>query len=137
MRAAMWPVRYEVQVTWRDLDGAGHANNAVYVTWMESARVEAYFRLKGGERVADLDIILARTTIDYRSPALFRETIVVEVTPGAVGNSSFGLKYEMREKKTGRLVAEGESVQVMFDYAKHEKKPLPPEMRARLADGKR
>lgn len=125
----MWPVRHEVQVTWRDTDGAGHANNAVYVTWMENARVEAYFRMKGGERVEDLDIILARTAIDYRSPAHFRETITIDVTPTTVGNSSFGLRYEMREKKTGRLVAEGESIQVLYDYKKNQKKTIPPEMR--------
>lgn len=136
MRAPMWPIDYEVRVTWRDLDAAGHANNAVYVTWMESARAEAYFRLRGGTRFEDLDIILARTTIDYRSPAMFRETIVVRVTPGTVGNTSFGLKYEMREKESGRLVAEGESVQVRFDYKRNEKIPLSPEMRARLAGEK-
>lgn len=141
MRAAMakepfgWPVEVEVRVPWADLDAAGHVNNANYFTYMETARVEAYFRLRGGREWRDLDIILARACCDYRSPATLNETLVVRVTPGRVGGSSFALRYEIREKASGRLVAEGESVQVMFDYATQRKKPVPPDVREKLEAG--
>lgn len=129
---ALWPYRHELKVPWRDLDAAGHVNNAVYLTYMETARTEAYLRLREGTRPQDLDIILARTCVDFRSPANFGESLVVEVTPGRVGESSFVLGYVIREKSTGRLVAEGESVQVAFDYAKQQKKRIPDGIRAKL-----
>lgn len=127
-----WPFVHEVRVEWRDLDAAGHVNNAVYLSYMESARVAAYFVLTGGSRAEDLDIILARTTIDFRSAATLGETLLVELRPGRVGASSFALSYAIREKATGRLVAEGESVQVCYDYARAAKKPVPDALRARL-----
>ena len=121
-----------IPLRWVDLDAQGHVNNAVYLSYMEAARTEAYLRFRPGTRPEDLDIILARTTIDYRSPANLGETLVVEVNPGRVGESSFVLTYAIREKSSGRLVAEGESVQVAFDYAAQQKKRVPDDVRAKL-----
>lgn len=132
-RVAQWPFLYETQVEWRDLDGAGHVNHAVYLTYMESARTRAHFAMTGARgRLEDLDIILARAVVDYRSQADLGETLVVEVRPGRVGQSSYTLFYRIHEKQTKRLVAEGETVQVCFDYAKQEKKPIPAAVRAAL-----
>jgi acyl-CoA thioester hydrolase len=133
--AGFWPYRVEIKVPWRDIDGAGHVNNAVYFSYMETARAEAYLKMRGGERLEQLDIILARATCDYRSPAGFHETLVVEVRPVRIGETSFALSYRILEKTSGRLVAEGESVQVCFDYAKQQKKPIPESVRERLEGG--
>jgi acyl-CoA thioester hydrolase len=130
--APFWPFCTQVKVVWRDLDAAGHVNNAVYLTYMETARVETYFALTGGKRAAELDIILARASVDYRSAATLGETLIVEVRPGRVGETSFILTYTLREKDTGRLVAEGESVLVSYDYELQRKRPLPEALRARL-----
>lgn len=131
--SGFWPYRTEVKVVWRDLDAAGHVNNAVYLTYMETARTECYFALTGGSRAEDLDIILARSSVDFRSAASLGETLVVEIRPGRIGETSFVLAYALTEKATGRLVAEGESVIVAFDYVKNAKRPLAPELRAKLA----
>lgn len=136
-----WPFRHTVRVAWADLDAAGHVNNARYFGYMEDARVHCYFALKGegegaqGREARDLDIILARATCDYRSPARLHEEIVVEVRPGKVGASSFSLLYTLREKVTGKLVAEGESVLVSYDYAREAKKPIPEALRRQLLGG--
>lgn len=121
-----------MQVEWRDLDAAGHVNNAVYLTYFESARTRAYLALQGARDPQALDIILARTSVDFRSAASLGETLVVEVSPGRIGASSFALTYTIRERTSGRLVAEGESVQVAYDYATQQKKPLPERVRAAL-----
>lgn len=131
-----WPFVVEVKVPWRDLDGAGHVNNAVYFSYFETARTEWYLRERGlGPTVADLDMILARTSCDFRSQATMGDVLQVLVWPGRIGATSFGLRYEIREKSSGRLVAEGESVQVAFDYEKQQKKPIPEPILRALRDG--
>lgn len=130
---SFWPFRYDVRVEWRDLDAAGHVNHAVYLTYMESARTAAYFALSGGKGAAQLDIILARAEVDYRSAATLHDDLAVEVRPGRVGGSSFTLHYTITQKKDGRVVVEGETVQVCYDYAKNEKKKVPEALRAKLA----
>lgn len=130
-----WPRRIEVFVPWADLDAAGHVNNARYFSYMETCRAEAWLALRGGDDVAALDIILARATCDYRSAANFRETLVVECWPTRVGETSFSLAYRISAKGDGRLVAEGESVQVCFDYKANRKKAIPDDARKALEAG--
>lgn len=132
---SLWPVAVDIPVTWRDMDAAGHVNNAVYFTYMETARVETYFRMTGGRRAPELDIILARTSCDFRSPAQMGDVLVVNVSPIRVGEKSFTLAYRICDKATDRLVAEGESVQVMFDYATNRGKRVPDELRKLLEAG--
>ncbi len=129
---AFWPFLYEVKVEWRDLDAAGHVNNAVYLSYMESARIAAYFSLTGGVRAPDLDIILASASVDFRSAATFGDDLIVEVRPGKVGETSFTLAYRIVETKSTRLIAEGSSVCVAYDYAAGAKKPLSPLLRDAL-----
>lgn len=135
---SLWPVEVEIRIPWRDLDAAGHVNNAVYLSYLETARAEAWFLAKGLDPrkvrapLAELDIIFAHCSIDYRSPAFFGETLIVSCRPGKVGTSSFQLVYEVRCKEDGRLVAEAESVQVCFDWAANAKKPVPEDVRRRL-----
>lgn len=130
-----WPVEVEIKVPWRDVDAAGHVNNAVYFSYMETARAEAFLRARGGRSWRDVDMILARAEADFRSAVTMGDVVVVRTWPTRVGESSFALAYEAREKETGRLVLEGASVQVMFDYARQQKKPIPPELREALETG--
>lgn len=130
-----WPISIELKVPWRDIDAAGHVNNAVYFSYMETARTEAFLKLRGGKGPQHVDIILARAEADFRAPAAMGDVLVVSVRPTRVGESSFAFRYEIREKTTGRLMVEGASVQVMFDYEKQQKKPIPADVKAALLDG--
>ncbi|HWH08684.1 MAG TPA: thioesterase family protein [Candidatus Thermoplasmatota archaeon] len=131
-----WPVEVEIKVPWRDVDAAGHVNNAVYFSYMETARAEAFLRARGaGRRWQDVDMILARAEADFRSAATFGDTLLVRTWPTRVGGSSFALGYRILDKATGRVVLEGASVQVMYDYAQQRKKPVPEPLRAALEAG--
>lgn len=135
-----WPVTIEVKVPWGDIDGAGHVNNARYFTYFETARVEAYFRMTGRtatSRIGDLDIILASTRCDFRAQANMGDVLLVSARPTRVGDTSFTLAYRVERKGDGALVAEGESVQVCFDYEKQQKKRVPDAMRKALEAGLR
>lgn len=133
-----WPVEVEIKVPWRDVDAAGHVNNAVYFSYMETARAEAFLRARGlGRRWQDVDMILARAEADFRSAATMGDVLAVRTWPTRVGESSFALAYDIRDKATGRLVLEGATVQVMYDYAQQRKKPIPAELRAALEKGLR
>lgn len=97
----------------------GHVNNAVYLTYLEQARI-AFLSPQGAEIRA---MILARCEIDFRSQLELGETVEISLTPTRVGTKSFELAYEMRAGE--RLVAEAKTVLVAFDYDEGESKPLP------------
>jgi acyl-CoA thioester hydrolase len=124
--------RIEERVRFSDIDGMGHVNNAVFMSYMETARTEYYMELTGRRTLQEMGFILARIACDFHSPLFLGETVIVEVWPTRIGNTSFDVGYRLLEKGSGRLIAEGVSVQVCYDYAKRVKQPLPPELRSRL-----
>ena len=65
-----------------------------------------------GEPMPLRDVILARTEIDFRSPASLGETIAITVTPERVGTKSFDLAYELRVGD--RLVVERTEMPALF-----------------------
>lgn len=120
---------YPITVHLRDLDGLGHVNNAVYLTYLETARNRWVFDLRGKTKVTDFDFILAHTSVDFRAAAELYDTVLVKLRPTRVGNSSWDLQYECRDQATGRLLIEARSVQVMYNYATGRSAPVPEEFR--------
>lgn len=116
-------------VRFRDLDGMGHVNNAVFMTYMETARLN-YFRSLGlGDNPLE-GMILARAEVDFRSPIELGEQIEVGVRAGRIGTKSFDLEQEVRAD--GKLAAEGRFVLVAYDYAANTSREIPEEWRTIL-----
>lgn len=129
--------RVDIQTRFRDTDAMGHINNAVYLSYLESARLEYMRQVFGITRYGDVNFILARAEIDYRSPAFCGEVLSVGVRVSRLGGASFTMDYRIEEKATGRLVAEGRSVQVAYDYKSGKVQRLAPQFieTARRHDG--
>lgn len=123
-------MRFPLQTRFNDYDSKGHVNNAVYLTYFELGRVQAWLAA-GGE--VDGDFILAEARISYRSPALMGEPLVLEVTTAEIRTKAWVWRYRVLDERDDRLVAEGETVQVMFDYGARRTVPIPPAIREGLA----
>ena len=118
------------EVEFRDLDGLGHVNNAVYLHYLESAKVEYFREVVGVRELEELGIV-ADAKISFRSPAFLGETLAVGVRVPHVGTKSVHFEFEVRGPD-GRLVAEASSVHVAFDYADRRPIAVPDEWRARI-----
>ena len=118
-----------VEVRFSDLDALAHVNNAVFLTYMESARIAYWMKVTGRSDLRTLDIILARTEIDYRAPVGYGESLEVGVRCASLRRSSFVLEFAVWERSSARLVAEARKVLVHYNYAAQQSRPLPPEMR--------
>ncbi|HEY7017602.1 MAG TPA: thioesterase family protein [Gaiellaceae bacterium] len=119
------------RVRFRDVDAMGHVNNAVYLTYIESARV-AYLQSLGAARSLDeLAIIVARVEIDFRAPIGFGDEVEITAHASRFGRKSFDLDHELRVGST--LVAEAKTVLVGYDYGRGEAIVIPEALRAKLA----
>jgi len=116
-------------VRFRDLDSMGHVNNAVFLTYLEEARIAFLF----GRGATTESIIVARVEIDYRSQARYGDELDVRVTLDAIGRSSFTYSYEVLDTASGRLVAQAKTVQVHFDYEQNKAVSIDDDLRAKLA----
>ena len=114
----------------RDLDPMGHVNNAVFLTYIESARIAFLQDLGAAQGLEDMNIIVARIEIDFRSPVRLDDEIEISVCASRFGTKSFDLDYALRVD--GEVVAEAKSVQVTFDYERGEAIPVPEDWREKL-----
>jgi acyl-CoA thioester hydrolase len=121
-----------VRATLRDTDAFGHVNNSVYVNWFEEVRTSYVVSRRNLRSIADVDFILAATTVHFRSPVYLHETIELRCAPIRIGNRSWDLAYEGRAEEGGRLVVEGVSTQVQYDYAVRAPAPIPDAWRGLL-----
>ena len=132
MKKMSWPFFMEIEVRFRDLDAMGHVNNAVYFTYIEIARTESYTHLVNIQKLSDIDFILASASCSFKSAISMGETVIVYVKPVNISGSRWTFMYELREKISGRLIAKAETVQVAFDYKKHEKKIIDDMLKQKL-----
>jgi len=125
-----YPFVHRETARFRDTDAMGHVNNAVFLTYLEQARI-AYLRSLGVlEGPLQLAMILARVEIDFRAQAWPGEQLEIGVRPARFGTKSFDLEYEVRAD--GRVVAEAKTVLVGFDYVANNSVELPAEWREAL-----
>jgi acyl-CoA thioester hydrolase len=133
------PFRYQhaIEVRFSDTDAMGHVNNAVYLTYFELARAGYYQAVTGRvfETLAETDrsMIMAHARVEYRAPTFFGETVIVACRAAWVSRSSFSLVYRLTASDDsprggGRLLADGETIQVTYDYASGRATRLDPEM---------
>jgi acyl-CoA thioester hydrolase len=116
------------EVTFRDLDVFGHVNNAVYLTYIETARIGYMRDVLGIESLDDLLVIVAKVNIDFRSRATLGEILEIGARTSRIGTKSFDLDHEIRGPD-GRLVAVAATTLVAIDYAADETILVPSEWR--------
>lgn len=126
--------REPVQVVFADVDMMGHVNNAAYFTYFETARTNYLLKLTGARppfRADMLDFIVARAVCEFRRALRWGERLEVRVWPSRIGDTSFTFSYRIVDAQGG-LAAEGETVQVAFDYARGTKRSIAPALRSAL-----
>ena len=119
------------QVRFRDLDPMGHVNNAVFLTYLEQARIAFFEELGVAIGLEDMNMIVARIEIDFRAPVRLGQEVEVGVRATRFGTKSFDLDYELTVD--GEIVAEARSVQVAYDYGRREPVAIPDEWRQKLS----
>ena len=129
-----FPFVHHETARFSDLDRMGHVNNAVYLTYIEQARLAWFGPYADDEPMPLQDVILARTEIDFRSQVVFGENVAIGVRPSRVGTKSFELEYELRAGD--RLVAEARSVLCGYDYVAGTSVEVPERWRRRLRSGR-
>jgi acyl-CoA thioester hydrolase len=117
-------------VEFRDLDALGHVNNAVYLSYVESARLAYMQEVLGPLELTELGIV-AEARIAFRAPSFLGETLEIGHRVGEIGGKSLRFDFEIRGED-GRLRADGSTVHVAFDYEQGASIPVPGEWRKRI-----
>ncbi len=105
----------ELPVQFRDIDVMGHVNNATYVQYMETARVElarSLGQLRGGFRAG---FIVASARCEFTKPIRDERRITVSVWVSRIGARSWDLDCSIRGPRRAEY-AVGRTTRVAYDY---------------------
>ncbi len=123
-------MRFPLTTRYADYDTKGHVNNAVYLTYFEMARHRAWIEVLA--QSGDFSFILAEASVRYRTPAMIGEPLEIEIHTVEVRTRAWVWAYTIRRADDQRVVAEGQTVQVMYNYEATCTVPIPEALRALL-----
>ena len=119
-----FPFHVNIQTRWRDLDAFGHVNNAVFATYIETARGTLFKRWSLPFDGTGKSLIVASMTINYLKQLKHPSNIIVGLKINKVGNTSFNIEsYIFNEKDIRNPIATSNVVIVCFDF--DNQKPVP------------
>ena len=108
----------QIEARWGDMDGLRHINNAKYLTFLESARLEYLSTL--GIDINRWDskesVILASMKIDYHKQSSYPNIYEIGCKISRIGNKSFDILNAIFESSSNNLILTGTFTIVCFDY---------------------
>ena len=130
------PAVEKLAIRYQDLDPYGHVNNAIHLSFFESARV-AYWRelarqlgvegLEAGD-FPGVRYVIAEATVKYKAPIFLDDEVYAAARIRTVTNRSYTMDFELRTGESfqsGEIVAEGSAAHVFYDTEAGEVRPRP------------
>ena len=108
----------EIRIYYEDTDCGGVVYYANYLKYFERARTQ-YLEERGmsvaGLRDQGTQFMVVHAELDYRSPARYGDTLIIETKLAAVGQASLTFAHVLRERASRRVVVEGSAKLVTVD----------------------
>ena len=125
---------HPIQIRYGDLDMQRHVNNAVYLTYLESARLGYYEQAGIWKRETGLltGMVVARIEIDYLAPIIFGQAIQVGLRVDRIGQKSLNFTNQIESVDQVQVYARGKTVMVAFDDAKQQSIQVPDSWREKI-----
>jgi acyl-CoA thioester hydrolase len=125
----------EIDVRYRDIDGRGHVNNAVYFTYFEYGRIRFYNAVLHKNTLAEIPFILVHTSCNFISPITLKDRPLLHLWVKEFGVKSIAKEYRLESSFDETVIyATGESIQVCYDYRKNVSIPVPDEIRGPFSE---
>ena len=119
---------YELKTRWKDIDSFGHVNNAVFLTYIEDARIMYFKRWNVTEKKRSL--IVASIKIDYLRQIVHPSDLIVGQKISRIGNSSFDIQSAIFLHNDLKPAANSVVSCVCFDYQQNKSVPVYDEIKA-------
>lgn len=125
---------HPITIRYGDLDPQGHVNNAVYLTYLESARL-GYYQQVGiyhpDSRILT-GMVVVHNEIDYLAPIRFGQAVRVGLLVERVGTKSITFTFQIETDPDGMPLARGKSVMVAYDNSTEQGIPIPEDWREKI-----
>jgi len=116
-----------INTRWRDMDALGHLNHAIYLEYMETARVDVYTQLgfTGIRKDMDESTILGSMDVHYLSQVKHPASLDVGHRICRVGSKSFDFLAAIFRENEEEPVCSALFKMVAFNYDVNKAIPVP------------
>lgn len=118
-----------IEIRFSDLDAYGHVNNALFFTYLETARIKLFQQHFGPFLGSELMFLVVRAECDYRLPIELNDPLQITVSIEEVRHSSFNFSYQVHNGG-GKIFAVAKTVMVCYDPKIKKPVAIPPEIKA-------
>lgn len=126
-----FPLRTYDKLRYCDTDRQGHINNAVFVTLLETGRVEILYNPEEPLAEPGASWVLARLTLDFLGEISWPGRVDIGTRVKSIGRSSVTLEQGLFQND--KLVGKGETVMVQMNDSTRRSQPLGSRAIARLS----
>ncbi len=114
-----------IQVRFNDIDVQGHVNNSVYFNYFDLGRLDYFGSIFGHDLDArENGVIIASTKTDYLKEVGLHDPIEVITKVVRLGNKSFDILQQVRNRETKSVHCESTTVMVCYNFLTHEPIPM-------------
>jgi acyl-CoA thioester hydrolase len=107
-------ITVEIQVRFSDLDCYGHVNNAVYLSYLEVARVQLVHDMFLEDMKKNIQYLLVRADLRYILPITLADKVFVHCWFSEIGKVRFKASYSLHNGE-GKIFAEGYTEHALFN----------------------
>lgn len=121
---------FDMKTRWKDMDALGHINNATFLTYLESGRIELVKKWDFKKP----PFIQASTKIDYLRQLSHPASLQIGQKISRVGHKSFDILTGIFEEGEEKPMAQAVTTLVGFDYESQKTVSVPEVIRQALED---
>lgn len=123
-----------IQIRFSDCDMLQHVNNAIYLQYFETSRINFFNSELPNWDWKKQGIILLKNTVEYKKPIFLTDNCKIEVDCIHIGDKSFTLSYHVIVNENDERVIKtyGESVLVCYNFLTNQTIDIPTELKGAL-----
>ena len=114
--------QHHLKTRWRDADAFRHINNAVYLSYVEDARL--VLLKKWGITQDGKSVIVASVKIDYYKQVIHPTNLIIGQKVSRIGNKSFDITSIVFNENTFDNICKSIITIVCFDFNTNETVPV-------------
>ena len=110
---------HKINTRWKDLDAFGHINNAIFLSYIENARIDLLniYEINNKSK----SIIIASIKIDYINQINHPTKLIIGQFISRLGQTSFDINADIFSLDKKKIYAKSKSTCVCFNYITNNK----------------
>lgn len=127
------PFEMIVPVLQGDIDAQNHANNTVYLRWVQDVATAHWRAIASPKAQETIGWVVLRHEIDYKAPATLGDKVALRTWVGKATRLTFERFTEIRRNRDGRLLSKARTLWCPINTQTSRPVRVPAEVRAQFS----